>query len=153
MFALISIHFLLHRAKSHVSHFFNFLPDRKNLLFGHKFLQIPKRQLICILELTIVRRIFLDSIISKMYKVIVNIFGWESLGWSTQVGLFKKIDGHRFCEQCPNSNIELPIMDKEGFFHILLNYKWTSVKFKFLHCELSLRNWSYSTLVLCNIFC
>ena len=73
MLPIIGINFFLNRTKYHVRYFLDLIPYLLYLFLGNVVFEIPKRQLVCTLELPIVFRLFLNGIISEMDEVVFDI--------------------------------------------------------------------------------
>jgi len=63
MLSLVLVDFLLHRTESHISNFFDSSPYITYGFFSHELLQIPKRELIRVLKLTIILAVFLNCVV------------------------------------------------------------------------------------------
>ena len=73
--------------------------------------------------LAIVFALLLDSIISQMNEVIIELGRVDAvrLARCADIALLEEVDVHIMREEHPDTDVELPLVDQKGSFDVLLD--------------------------------
>ena len=137
--ALVLVDLLLDRAEGHVGDLLDPAPDPAHLLLGHELRELPEGELVGVFELAVVGGMLLDGVVGEVDEVVVDVLGGEGLGGGADVALAEEVDVHRFGQQRPHADVELPAVYQERPLHVLLDDERTRVQLELLGGALRLR--------------
>ena len=78
--SLIEVDFLLNRGERHVRDLLDLVPDFRHLLIGHVLIQGLERELVSVLELSVVDSVLLDGVVCQVDEVVADVVGGVDLG-------------------------------------------------------------------------
>lgn len=136
---LVLVDLLLHRAEGHVGDLLDPAPDAPHLLLGHVLAEVAEGELVGVFELAVVGGVLLDGVVGEVDEVVVDVVGGEGLGRGADVALLEEVDVHRFRQQRPHADVELPVVYQERLLNVLLDHERTRVQLELLGGTLRLR--------------